>query len=434
MRNRFIAFFTGILTMISFYTQTGWTWTELDSMPARISNNAVVEGFIGSNPYVYSFAGIDSTKLYDGISLSAYRYNVSANSWEALPPLPDTMGKIACGVSRVGDKLYIMGGYHVLSNSNEVSSDKVHVFNVNTNAYEADGANIPVPIDDHVQCVYKDSLIYIITGWSNTNNVANVQIYNPALDQWSVGTPTPNDNYYRAFGASGVIIGDTIFYNGGVRSGFNFAAVSFTRKGVIDPNDPTQITWTQISDNPGATGYRMACSNYEGKAFWIGGGGVAYNYNGMAYYGGGGVEPLERILQFDADTYLWDEGLGTPFQVMDLRGIARISDTQWIICGGMQSNQTVSNRTFLITYDPIIGGLEASDWHYLSVNPNPVHDMVHFDLLPDISGYQIIDLSGKLIKKGLATGQIDVSQLPGGIYLLVVTCKNQYYRCKFEKK
>lgn len=433
MKNRFIAFFTGVFVMISFYTQTGWTWAELDSMPVKISNNAVVEGFIGSTPYVYSFAGIDSTKSHEGINLSAYRYDVSANLWETLPPLPDTMGKIACGVSRIGEKLYIMGGYHVLSNGDEISSDKVHIFNVSTNTYETNGTNIPVPIDDHVQCVYKDSLIYIITGWSNTNNVADVQIYDPALDQWLVGTPTPNDNYYKAFGASGVIIGDTIFYNGGVRSGFNFATVNFTRKGIINPNDPTQITWSQISDNPGAAGYRMACSHYEGKAFWIGGGGVAYNYNGMAYYGGGGVEPLERILQFDAGTYLWDEGLGTPFQIMDLRGIARISDTDWIVCGGMQSNQEVSNSTFLITYDPVVGSVEESDWQHLLINPNPVSDILYFDLLPEMSGYQITDLSGKLIQKGFATQQIDVSQLPEGFYLLLMTGGGQYYRSKFEK-
>jgi N-acetylneuraminic acid mutarotase len=433
MKNRIVTFFSCSLLVSTMFSQTGWTWTELSPMPEKVSNNAVVEGFDGNDAYVFSFSGIDTTKTHSGINLGAYRYDVTNDTWSTLPDLPDTLGKIAAGVSRVGDKLYIIGGYHVLPGGSEISSDKVHVFNVLTNSYETDGASIPVPIDDQVQCVYKDSLIYVITGWSNTNNVPDVQIYDPALDQWSVGTPTPNDNYYKAFGASGTIVGDTIFYNGGVRSGFNFAAVRFTRKGIIDPNDPTQITWTQIADNPGATGYRMACSNYEEKVFWLGGGGVAYNFNGIAYTGGAGVPPLDRILQFNSATYGWDEGLGTPFQVMDLRGIGKISDTEWIICGGMEAGQQVSNKTYLITYDPVIGAVQESDWKALKVSPNPVKGVLNLDL-SRVASFQIIDLSGKLILKGNTSGSLDVSSLPSGLYLLLVEEDGAFYRTKFEKE
>ncbi len=315
-----------------------------------------------------------------------------------------------------------------------MSSDKVHVFNVTTNSYEPDGAPIPVPIDDQVQCAYKDSLIYVITGWSNTTNVPDVQIYDPALNQWSVGTSVPNDNFFKAFGASGVIIGDTIFYNGGVRGGFNFSAVRFTRKGIIDPQDPTQINWTQISDSPGATGYRMACSSYENKAFWLGGGGVAYNYNGVAYSGGVGVEPLDRILQYDAATQLWDEGLGTPFEVMDLRGIAKVSDTEWIVCGGMEPGQQVSDKTYLITYDPIIGGLTESDWETITVSPNPAEHELTVEVGTELATFQVIDLSGRLMIQGQTHGSIHVSQLPVGLYILTLEQGGQFFRSKFEKK
>lgn len=434
MKNRFIAFFGVMLLIWNLSAQTGWTWTALSPMPEKVSNNAVCEGFIADDPYVYSFSGIDTTKTHDGINLGAYRYDVTNDTWSTLPALPDTMGKIAAGVSRVGDKLYIIGGYHVLPNGNEVSSDKVHIFNVLTNSYEADGAPIPVPIDDQVQCVYKDSLIYVITGWSNTGNVPDVQIYDPALDQWTVGTSTPNDNYYKAFGASGIIIGDTIYYNGGVRGGFNFSAVRFTRKGVINPLDPTQIVWSLVDDNPGATGYRMACSNYEEKAFWVGGGGVAYNFNGIAYTGGAGVQPLERILQYTVDDILWDEGLGTPYQVMDLRGIAKVSATEWIICGGMETNQQVSDKAYLLTYDPIIGGLDESQWNEIQVSPNPAKDVLQLTITEANPYFQVIDMTGRMIKEGVTNGTIDVQEIPTGLYLLIIKGDNQYYRCKFKKK
>ncbi len=93
MKNRIIAFFASSLAIWNVSAQTGWTWTELSSMPEKVSNNAVVEGFIGNDAYVYSFAGIDTTKVYSGINLGAYRYDVTNDLWTTLPALPDTMGK-----------------------------------------------------------------------------------------------------------------------------------------------------------------------------------------------------------------------------------------------------------------------------------------------------------------------------------------------------
>jgi len=136
-----------------------------------------------------------------------------------------------------------MGGYQVLSNGNEISSNIVNRFDPRTNTYLTNGANISIPIDDHVQAVWNDSLIYVITGWTNTANVPNVQIYDPANDNWSVGTATPNNSLYKAFGASGTIIGNTIYYHGGAVSSGNFSGQTTLRVGQIDPNNPTQITW-----------------------------------------------------------------------------------------------------------------------------------------------------------------------------------------------
>ena len=118
------------------FSQTGWTWTELNSMPERISNNAVAQGVDGSgNVNVYSFSGIDSTKLYSGINLKSYRYNVTTAIWDTIASLPDGQGKIAAGASTIKNKIYIIGGYHVNANGSEVSSAKVHIYDPVTNAY-----------------------------------------------------------------------------------------------------------------------------------------------------------------------------------------------------------------------------------------------------------------------------------------------------------
>jgi hypothetical protein len=126
------------------------------------------------------------------------------------------------------------------------------------NLYEPNGAVIPIAIEDHVQIVWRDSLIFLITGWSNSGNIPKVQIYNPELDTWQIGTKTPNTHEFKAFGPSVTIVGDTIYYFGGAKSNGNFSAVNKLRKGIINQNDTTNITW-KIEENGPSNGYRSAC-------------------------------------------------------------------------------------------------------------------------------------------------------------------------------
>lgn len=425
-----------LLVPTSLFSQTGWTWTELNSMPEKISNNAVTEGIDGNGEVcVYSFSGIDTTKLYSGISLKAFKYNSVTTNWDTIAPLPDVQGKIAAGASTVKNKIYIIGGYHVNANGSEVSSSKVHVFDPVSGSYLPDGADIPIAIDDHVQAVWKDSLIYVVTGWSNNNNVPNVQIYDPANDNWLVGTPTPNLTQYKMFGASGVIVGDTIYYSGGVTSGFSFNATPYLRKGIIDANDPTVITWSQEQDNPGANGYRAAAANYNNRCFWIGGAGTAYNYDGIAYNGSGGVEPTPRILTYESQWKMWFEGLGSPYGIMDLRGIAKISPTSWIICGGMEAGQQVTNRTFLLEFDPLIGGIQSTvKERSIQVYPNPVSDIIYINMgMNESSTYFIYDVNGRIVLSGNGKEEIRVEGIPKGYYHLVLSNKGKRLTGKFIK-
>lgn len=209
---------------IQLNAQTAWTWTEKDTMPMRISNNAVTHADINGQPFVFSFGGIDTSKIYSGITLHSFKYDVNGDNWSEIAPLPSGQPRIASAASTVKNKIYIMGGYSVASNGSETSSNKVVIYNPTTNNYEPDGANILTAIDDHVQCVWKDSLIYVITGWINFTNVSYVQIYNPSNDTWLFGTPLPSSSDYKVFGGSGTIIGDTIYYLGGAVSIGNFYA------------------------------------------------------------------------------------------------------------------------------------------------------------------------------------------------------------------
>lgn len=387
-----------------------WEVTEVGVLPEPVSNNAICEGLSPSGNYLYSFGGIDSTLSHNGIHLKCWRVNTDTYVAEPIPDLPDTLGKIAAAATRVGDVIYIMGGYHVFANGNELSSDKVHRFSVSQNQYLSDGAPIPVPIDDHVQCVYKDSLIFLVTGWSNTGNVPDVQIYNTYTDSWTVGTSVPNNNSYRCFGASGQIIGDTLFYYGGA-AGFNFNGQSRLRKGYIDPSNPTSIEWF-VKSVP-TPNYRSAAVTTEGVVHWLGGSAVTYNYNGIAYNGSGLVSPSAETYYYLPESGEWGSEAQSEIP-MDLRGAAQISPTGFFIAGGITNGGVVSDKLLRLEY---VGSLDRSENEHSKSLLTVAGNLIK----PRVSGnFSIIRLDGSVCLLGSisASETIDVRSLSNGIYLL----------------
>jgi hypothetical protein len=414
------------LLFLAFNAKSQSFWQDLTPLPVAVTNNAVTAAKVGNKPYVYSFAGMDSTKTWSGIHLNAWRLDVENETWSALPPIPDAVGgKIAAAASTVKNKIYIIGGYHVASNGAETSSNKVHRFDTESNAWLSDGANIPVPIDDQVQAVWRDSLIYVVTGWSNNTNTPNVQIYNPSANTWAIGTPVPNTNNFKAFGASGVIVGDTIYYCGGAKTGTNFPAASILRKGAINPLNPTQITWTFTNTAP-AQGYRMGAATMTGSPIWIGGSATTYNYDGIAYNGTGGVAPLGRILIYDKyyDTFSLSEIFGNVPKIMDLRGAAQIGNDEVVIVGGMAENQMVTNRVGLVNFAFLAKNEEKEDLLGFSY-PNPTNDIVKFTM-PLVVAVRVFNSKGSLCleEKSDNIQQISLANLANGIYSIEVTTKN----------
>ena len=53
-----------LLFTASLFSQI--TVTEVGELPEAVSNNPVCEGFINGVPYLFSFGGIDNSKIYSG--------------------------------------------------------------------------------------------------------------------------------------------------------------------------------------------------------------------------------------------------------------------------------------------------------------------------------------------------------------------------------
>ena len=425
---KYFVFFTSL-----FFTTLAWSQyvtTQLSNLPEPVSNNAVSGFSDGLNTYVYSFGGIDSTKSYNGIHNRCFKLNEALNIWTSLPDLPQSQTRIAAGASTIGNTIYIIGGYHVFANGNEQSSNLVHRFDVLADTFLMNGASLPKATDDHVQAVYKDSLIFVITGWSQNTNIPDVQIYNPVLDTWLIGTSVPNNHDFKSFGASGAIIGDTIYYFGGARYGGNFPIQSQLRKGYINPQNITDITWVLDTIHPDLTGYRMAVSAFENSIRWVGGSNATYNYNGIGYAGANPVEPSNRILTYYPLTKSWDTVSLTNIN-MDFRGVASF-DCQMILVGGMENNQKVSSKTIKVNCSPNSTNELKGQNPNIILYPNPTSNQLRVTGINGGFNIAIFDNTGMLVvEQSLNTSNpISLENLKSGIYFTVITSNKNIIRKK----
>lgn len=403
--------------------------TEVGTLPEKVSNNAVCEGFIDGSPYLFSFGGIDSTKIYSGIHLRSFRYNIETGQSETIPDLPDDLGKIAAGASRVGDIIYIAGGYNVFANSSESSTNKMHRYDILNNQYLSDAKDIPIPTDDHVQAVWRDSLIYLITGWNDTANIPNVQIYNPSSDEWSMGTNVPNIDSYKSFGASGVIYEDVIYYFGGARSSAGFNIQNNLRIGIINPSSPTEIEWSiQIPDLL-TNGYRMAATSVNDELHWLGGSNKTYNFNGVAYDGSGTVSPSNRDLFLTPTELEWNQkSIQIP---MDLRGIADVSNTVKYIAGGMLENREVTDKVYRLEWQDPTATINVDNTINVKIGPNPFQNVLTIEMrnqdqkIDQVIGF---DMTGNTIFSDFPHAsrfQKNTDQMAAGIYYIQLKIGDQ---------
>ncbi|MEM6697260.1 MAG: kelch repeat-containing protein, partial [Bacteroidota bacterium] len=420
---------SSVFFLFSNLHSQNWTIETMADLPEAVSNNAVCEGFIEDTAFVYSFGGIDASKSPAGIHGRAFRYNTLTDEWKRIADLPDGRGKIASGASRVGEVIYIIGGYYVANNQTEESSDRVHRYDVLNDEYLSDGAALPVPIDDHVQAVWRDSLIYVVTGWSDVRNVPDVQIYNPTEDEWMMGTRLLNSSSYTSFGASGAIVGDTIFYFGGATSGAaNFPIQNTLRKGIINPDNPTEIEWSRFNLDNSIKGYRMACTTVGETVHWLGGSGVTYNFDGIAYNGSGGVEPLNRALYLDTQMeYKWQVSFEDELP-MDLRGIASVNDTIKYLAGGMLANQIVTSQTYRLVWNaPLTNTRKIKADAEFKIYPNPSSDLVYYEIEnSDFQAIHLYDIYGRLLEEQRGVnGHFSLQEHPNGHYFLMLVDSGQ---------
>jgi hypothetical protein len=249
------------------------------------------------------------------------------------------------------------------------------------------------------------------------------------------GSSLPGGNGYEAFGASGVIVDNTIYFSGGVTDSWVFSMIPKLRTGVINPGDPTVINWS-IADDSLASLYRSGAGVLEGQPIWLGGADKAYNYDGVEYGTGQGVEPLNRVTRYDPLTSIISIESGAIPAIMDMRGIAQIDSNKYIIAGGMESDQEVSGKTYLIEHVMTPGLKETTMGKKgIAVSPNPASTLLQLGIeeADKLQHWSITDMRGRIVEAGNAipNQELNISHLSDGLYTLQLTTNARVYTVPF---
>jgi N-acetylneuraminic acid mutarotase len=323
---------------------------KFDPLPVPATNNAVTSVKSRGSLLIYSLMGMGAKKTWDAVSNAAYTLDPYTGKWAEMHSVPGTVGRLAATAVGAREHVFLFGGYVVDGQGGENTLPDVNVYEPLTDRWFR-AEDLPVAVDDSVAGVYRDRYIYLVSGWSKTDAVNNVQVYDAQKNKWSQATPIPGT---PVFGHAGAVVGDTIVYIDGVRKNPAPGQPKYTTSdecwmGKIDHHDLTRIQWTKLPNHPGTARYRIAAggSEKDQKIYFSGGTDNPYNYNGIGY-NGEPAQPSSVTFAFNLRTSKWETiNLHTPQPTMDHRGLVVLPEGL-VVIGGMEKGQQVTSRVTIL--------------------------------------------------------------------------------------
>ena len=324
-------------------------------LPDPASNNAVAIATLDGDVYLFSFSGLGMGKTRADIHARAYAVNVTEQWARDLPSLPGGKYRLASVAATAGNTIYLFGGYTVAGDGDEVSTPEVFAYNPTQRTY-TEMSPMPTPVDDSVALVYQDRYIYLVSGWHDSGNVADVQVFDTAEDRWFAATPYPGPPVFGHAGgivAGQILIADGVRVLDGVEGAARFAASDAVYLGTIDENDPAEIDWQAIQPHPGNPLYRMAATGFPPGNLVVFAGGSAnpYNYNGIGY-DGVPSRPSASVFGYDLREGTWRLYGEKLYATMDHRGLLEVNGRFYTL-GGMVQDQEISD---VVSWFELTGG------------------------------------------------------------------------------
>lgn len=325
--------------------------SSIPSLPSPHANNAVAQVVVDGKTVLFSFMGLTAGKTYKDISKQAFSYTEGDTAWRQLQDVPVPEGRLAATAVGLGEAVYLFGGYTVAEDGAEVSTLENFRYDARTNRYDPLPA-MPVSTDDAVSFVYAERYIYLVSGWHNTGNIRDVQVYDSVDNSWLKATDYPGS---PVFGHAGGIVGNQFVIADGVavfgtRAGGDrrFETVNEGWMGTINPDNPAEITYRRLPQLPGRGNYRMggAGGTSGNRVLFVGGTSSAYNYNGIGY-NTEPSKPTAHVFAWDFTADNWVAYPDKPTPSMDHRGLVNIGGN-WFTIGGMVGTQVIVDKVLLV--------------------------------------------------------------------------------------
>jgi glucose/arabinose dehydrogenase len=181
---------------------------------------------------------------------AAFRYmpvlpGQAKGTWVQRPPMPIPLGEVAS--SAINGKLYVVGE----------GSDKTLSYDFAANHWTDNLAKRPFAGHHHACETYQGKW-YLIGGLGGGEG--RVQIYDPAVNQWSLGANMP----WNGGSVATALIGGRIYAAGGI--------VGNTTVDLCARYDIASNTWTMLASMPTGKGRNHAAAGSDGTRFYVFGG------------------------------------------------------------------------------------------------------------------------------------------------------------------
>jgi Kelch motif/Collagen triple helix repeat (20 copies)/Galactose oxidase, central domain len=269
----------GYSVLTNYEAGNNWTSAGLAPMPTPSVGMATVS----LNGLIYVIGG---NSISTGSPLATVQaYNPVAKTWTTLASM--NTARVFPAAVTLNGLIYVIGGGSV--SIPPPTTAAVEVYNPTTNTWTL-LSSMPTP-RYALGAVAGNGLIYAIGGtvFCNNNPVQTnaVEIYNPAANTWSTGTPMPNGNTINCTNpsftfTSGLTAIAASLLNGEVYVTGGSGAGSQITNGQTYMFDPNSNTWTALATRPGNSSTTMSGALLNGNIYTLDSNGELEIYNPSA--------------------------------------------------------------------------------------------------------------------------------------------------------
>jgi N-acetylneuraminic acid mutarotase len=265
------------------------------------------------------------------------------SAWRTRAPM--LLPRSETSVARLGDQIYVMGGYP----GERVTSDQVQVYDSVTDSWSL-GPSLPLPMH-HTMAAVADRRLYLFGG-EGGNPVGTSTVFLNLVHELNVESgvwePRADMPSRRSGGGTAVIDGKIYVAGGRPPRGADFAMY-----------DPEADTWTELPQIPTARNH-LGVAAIGGKVYVAGG----------RFGGGVGSEMTDILEIYDSATGSWTRG--APL-LKPRAGVSSIVAHGCLYLIGGEGNDADPRGIFEENemYDP-----RSDSWTRLEPMPLPTHGLI----------------------------------------------------------